>query len=490
MTRLNAWKMAGAVLMLCGATVIATQAQSFRVLVEFNGTDGNSGQGALVQSRDGDFYGTTYYGGASGASGTVFKVGPVGKLTTLHSFCENGNCSDGRGPWTGLTLGTDGDLYGTTAFGGAHGNDNDGGTVFKITQGGTLTTIYSFCLQSNCTDGDFPAGTLVQLPGGDLYGTTAKGGNVSGSICNPYGCGTVFKISSSGTFSVVYTFCSQNNCADGGGPVAGVIQGTDGNLYGTTAGGGVGDCGLNGGCGTVFKLAPGGQLTTLHNFNGGTDGHTPQAGLVEGTDGNFYGTTSGGESNNGTIFMITPAGMLTTLHYFDLSDGAEPHGSLIQATDGNFYGTTWVGGTYYKGTLFKMTPDGTLTTVYDFCPHKGCPDGEDPEGALLQSTRGFFYGMAPGGIDGDGTIFGLKEGLGPFVAFVQSTGKVGQTGGILGQGFTGTTSVSLNGVPANFAVVSDTFIEATIPMGATTGYVTVTTPTGVLTSNVPFHVVP
>jgi uncharacterized repeat protein (TIGR03803 family) len=496
MTNLNAWKMAGAVLMLCGAMAIVAPAQSFKTLAQFDGADGSYSLGSFVQGRDGNLYGTTNYGGGleggcgSQGCGTAFKMGPAGKLTTLYDFCATYPCSDGARPWAGLVLAANGDLYGTTAFYGANSNF-EGGTIYRITQAGLLTTIYSFCSQPNCTDGSFPWGTLIQATDGDLYGTTVKGGNISGEVCSPYGCGTVFKITPSGTFSAVYRFCSHENCADGSAPLAGVIQGTNGSFYGTTAAGGVGDCGLNGGCGTVFKLTPGGQLTTLHNFNGGTDGESPQAGLVEATDGNFYGTTLGGESALGTIFMITPAGALTTLHNFDLSDGAYPSAALVQATDGSFYGATQGGGTYLSGTLFKISSDGAFTTIYNFCPHKGCSDGTGPEGALLQSTRGFFYGMTPThGVNGDGTTFGLNEGLDPFVAFVQSAGKVGQTGGILGQGFTGTTSVAINGIPASFTVISDTFLGATVPAGATTGYVTVTTPSGVLTSNVPFHVLP
>jgi len=201
--------------------------------------------------------------------------------------------------------------------------------------------------------------------------------------------------------------------------------------------------------------------------------------------------------------MMTPEGALTTLYSFcsqsRCADGANPVAGLVQGTDGNFYGTTIVGGTGPCpgmltpgcGTVFRITPQGALTTVHSF---EGT-DGTAPAGGLMQATSGLFYGTASmGGLNdcafGCGTLFSIDMGLGPFVTFVQAAGKVGRTGGILGQGFTGTTSVSLNGIPASFTVVSDTFIKAAVPAGATTGYVTVNTPSGPLTSNVPFRVIP
>jgi len=231
-------------------------------------------------------------------------------------------------------------------------------------------------------------------------------------------------------------------------PTAPLIEGADGNFYGTTLRGGT-NCGLNG-CGTIFKVTTKGKLTTLYGFCpqvGCNDGWLPSAGLVQATDGNFYGTTTlggipscgGYNFGCGTIFEITPAGKLTTLHAFDQTDGYEPSG-LMQATNGSLYGATAFGGTF------------------------SCPDG------------------------GCGTIFSLSLGLNPFVSLVRDSGKVGQVGGILGQGLTGTTSVSLNGTPANFTVFSDTYLQATVPRGATTGFIEVDTPSGTLTSNVPFRV--
>jgi uncharacterized repeat protein (TIGR03803 family) len=186
------------------------------------------------------------------------------------------------------------------------------------------------------------------------------------------------------------------------------------------------------------------------------------------------------------VFKITPMGDFILLHQFTGDDGARPRAGVIQATDGNFYGTTSVGGANGGGTIFEITAEGEFFALYSFLPQSS-----SPQGALLQATNGTFYGTTSGGgAFNDGIVFRASAGLGPFIAFVQGAGKVGQTGGILGQAFTGTTSVSFSGISATFTVVSDTFIRATVPPGATTGYVTVTTPSDTLTSNVPFYVLP
>ncbi len=274
---------------------------------------------------------------------------------------------------------------------------------------------------------------------------------------------------SDGLFTTLYNF----DKADGY-PYAGLVLGTDGNFYGTTSGN------------TIFRITPQGELTVLYTFclqPGCPDGEAPLAGLVRGKDGNFYGTTTeGGTDNGGTVFKITPAGQLTTLYEFGYFAFAS--GTLIHATDGNLYGTTSRGG---DGTIFQITPDGSLTTLYEF----NGSDGAYPAGGLLQDTNGIFYGTtSEGGKFNAGTVFSLSIGLSPFVSFVRDPARVGQRFGILGQGLTGTTAVSLNGTSASFTVKSDTFILANVPSGATTGYVTVTTPGGTLTSNKPFVVIP
>ncbi len=230
--------------------------------------------------------------------------------------------------------GSDGNFYGTAVVGGANG----AGTVFKITPGGTLITLYSF----GVSDGQSPYGGLVQGSDGNFYGTTEFGGANNGN-------GTVFKITPRGTLTSLYSFAG----SDGANPHAGLVQGSDGNFYGTTEFGGTGQCANR--CGTVFKITPSGTLTTLYDF-AGSDGFKPQAGLVQGSDGNFYGTTTGGGANNGkgTVFKITPSGTLTTLYSFAGSDGAFPQAGLVQGSDGNFYGTTAGGGANFAGTVFRL----------------------------------------------------------------------------------------------------------------------------------------
>jgi uncharacterized repeat protein (TIGR03803 family) len=189
------------------------------------------------------------------------------------------------------------------------------------------------------------------------------------------------------TFTRLYSFCAKTNCADGASPSAPLVQGTDGNLYGETGFGGAASLG------TVFKITTAGDLTTLYSFCSSspcTDGAIPQGGLTLATDGNFYGVSGGGANNYGTVFKITAAGKLTTLHAFDLTDGGEPQ-SLIQAANGNFYGTTLYGGAYGQGALFEITASGTFTTLHSFCANSGCPDGTDPNG-LTQGADGNLYG--------------------------------------------------------------------------------------------------
>lgn len=490
--------------LICATLAIESPAQVFKTLVEFNYSNGAEPVAPLVQGTDG-LYGTTQFGLTNNYFGTLFKITPASGLKTLYHFCsQNGlPCPIGAEPMAPLLLATDGVFYGTTIYGGppACSVGFGCGTAFKVTPT-SVTELYGFCAQPSCTDGAYPSAGLVQAADGSFYGTTTIGGSYF-TACQ-LGCGTIFKIAG-GVLSTVYSFCAQPYCVDGFDPSGPLLQATDGKFYGTTAG--AGGNGEEGG-GTIFKMTADGTLTTLYTFNGnGVDGLLPAGGLVQGSDGNFYGATGEGGLYNdaGTVFKITPGGTLTTMYNFcaqpGCPDGKLTYAALVQGTDGNFYGTTLYGGDSPCipegcGTVFQITPSGTLTTLHSF----GGSDGQFPYAGLVQATDGKFYGTtAFGGVGsctnggapiGCGTIFSLDMGLGPFVTFVRSYGKVGQTGGILGQGFAGTSSVSLNGIQASFTVVSDTFIKATVPAGATTGFVTVTTPSRTLTSNVPFHVLP
>jgi len=205
-------------------------------------------------------------------------------------------------------------------------------------------------------------------------------------------------------------------------------------------------------------------------------------------------TDLGGANNQGTVFKITLSGALTTLYSFcsqtGCTDGSNAN-ALVQATDGDFYGTTYSGGANNQGTIFKITPSGALTTLYSFCSQTGCTDGQNPVAGLVQATNGKFYGTTPiGGTLGEGTVFSLSVGLGPFVETRPTSGMVGEVVKILGTDLTNATSVSFNGAGAVFEVVSSSEITATVPTGATTGRVQVITPRGTLTSNVPFRVLP
>jgi uncharacterized repeat protein (TIGR03803 family) len=425
----------------------------------------DNGAAALVQGTNGDLYGTTWGGGAYGY-GTVFGITPSGTLTTLYSFTGG---SDGSGPYFGLVLATNGDLYGITTAGGASG----AGTVFKITPGGTLSTLHSFCAESGCADGSYPWSGLIQALNGDLYGTAQAGG--------AFGLGTIFKISTSGTLTTLYSFTGGS---DGSAPQAPLVQAADGYLYGTTYFGGAANFG------TIFKITPNGELTTLHSFNG-SDGAFSQAALIQATDGDLYGTSKLSTNPNdlGTVYKITPAGTVTTLWRFNGSDGQWPNSALIQATDGNLYGTTEIGGTSGTGTIFKFTLGGTVTTLYDFSSaYAGMLNSV--YAGLFQATNGELYGTTEnGGAAGDGTVFAFNLGLSPFVETQPVRGKIGSVVRILGTNLTAATSVTFNGTLATFTVNSTgTAITATVPTGATTGTVTVTTPSGVLSSNKRFTV--
>lgn len=338
------------------------------------GTDG-ANPNTLMQSTSGDFYGTTQRGGLDG-SGTVFKMPPGGVPVNLHSFSGQ---ADGAHPQAALVQSMDGNLYGTTFGGGLTGN----GTVFKMGTNGLLTSLVSF----NITNGDFPYAGLTFATDGNLYGTTSQGGNA--------GHGTAFKMNTNGVLSTLVSFVDVN----GGFPHAGLIQGMDGSFYGTTFKGGNFDGGI------VFKMTTNGTLTTLVPLSN-IGGAFPYATLLQDESGNFYGTVAGGGSyNNGTIFKISPAGVFTNLHSFTGgSDGAHPFAGLIQGTDGNFYGTTPYGGDYGYGTVFRISADGRLTNLVEFNGYNGA----NPITALTQGADGNLYGTTQnGGATDQGVIFRL-----------------------------------------------------------------------------------
>jgi uncharacterized repeat protein (TIGR03803 family) len=457
------------VIIMVTASATIVHAQKYTDLYNLGSNSGDPENpawvGLFAQGRDGNLYSTSS-GGGTFSDGTAFQLTLAGKITPW-SF--DGKGTDGVFPYSGLTLGTDGNFYGTTYYGGS-----GAGTVFKVTSSGKITTLYSFS-GFNCCAYAAP----IEGLDGNYYGTTSDGG---GEVF-----GTVYKMTPSGKVTFIYTFPGASKL---GYPMA-LTLGNDGNFYGTALGGGANKFG------GVFKITPGGKLTVLYNFKGTPDGETPKGTIIQGSDGNFYGTTAAGGLNGfGSIYKMTPAGALTILHSFSEGDGLglHPLAGLVQATDGKFYGAA--ANNTSSGVLFQITSTGKYRVLLNFTNVTGKYPGANPQVSLFQHTSGTLYGDTDGGGSGKlcfcGVLYSLGMKLGPFVSFVGPLfeGKVGKTIEILGQGFTGATKVSFHGVSATFTVVSDTYLTAVVPAGATTGSVTVTTSGGTLTGNKIFRVTP
>jgi len=421
-----------AVLLLVFLIGVATlsPAQILTTLYDFctlsNCADGVDPNAGLVEGSDGNFYGTTTAGGVTD-SGTIFKITPDGKLTVLYSFCSEQNCDDGAYPMAALVQGSDGDFYGTTSYGAT----SDGGTVFKITPAGSLTTLYRFCSAANCVDGSQPTAGLVQGSDGNFYGSTISGGT--------YDRGTVFKITSEGDLTTLHSF----NGSGGFNPESGVIQAKDGNFYGTTyEGGGYG-------YGVVFKVSSDGAYSIVHSFSG-SDGAFVAYGLVQGSDGKLYGTTLA-NGQVGTVFSMNLNGELTQLHSFNGADGLGPSGSLLQAKGGDFFGVTYSGGANGMGTVYRITADGLFSSLYSFAGS----DGASPYGALIQASDGKLYGTASsGGMGGAGTVFEIAFHPAKLTVAVFGGGLVSSTdnhifcGAACSYTYNDAPQVTLSAVPA------------------------------------------
>ena len=470
MATLKTWRRACFVSLLCCVTVVSCPAQVFTTLFNFSGdTNGAFPYGGLVQGFDGNLYGTT--SSNTGVSGTVFKMTPDGVLTTIHNFTLN----DGGRSLAGLALGTDGNFYGTTVV-----NVGTNGTIFEVTPQGVLTTIFVFQCNPFCSNGSSLQGRLVLARDGNFYGSAALGGDSKCGLNNE-GCGTVFQVTPAGAETTLHVF----ELLDGIMPMDGLAQSINGDLYGVTPEYGP----FHGG--TVFKFTTQGQFETIHNFdNSCALVCHPNPDLVQTASGTFWGTSPiGGPQNSGTIYKMSQSGTVTIMHTFCSFPGcsdAAPTMGLVLATDNAFYGMTTADDcTNACGTIFKITSKGVFTTLYTF--KNASPIFDE----LFQATNGSFYGLArDGGEFGYGIIFKLDVGLKPFVRLVTSSGPVGSVQNILGQGFVGTTKVLFNGKAATFTVISDTLLQAAVPIGATTGFVKVSTPSAVLKSNLKFRVTP
>ena len=469
-----------------------------------NCADGWGPYAGLIEDASGSFYGTTFSGGSifvcSRGCGTMFKLDASGNYIVLHNFCSEPNCSDGNTPYGSLTRDASGNIYGTTQFGGI--GMIGGGTVFKLDSVGNYTVLYKFCSLANCTDGEQPFAGLIEDASGNLYGTTSLGGANKG--------GTVFKLDSAGNYTVLYSFCSQANCADGWGPYAGLIEDAAGNLYGTTFWGG--SAIINGG--TVFKLDSAGNYTVLHTFCSQancTDGYHAYGGLIKDASGNFYGTAyNGGLTNNGlapgggTVFRLDSAGQFTVLHMFcfqlNCTDGGNPQSSLIEDSSGNFYGTTSVGGALEgeglggEGTAFKLDSAGNYTVLYNFCSQANCADGSSPYAGLIEDSSGSLYGTTISGgsianSNASGVIFKLTApdfaiGANPATVTISSPGQQGTvaiavtpTGGF-NQTIT-FSGASCSGLPAG---ASCSFSPASVTPSGGVVYTTLTIATMATTS--------
>jgi uncharacterized repeat protein (TIGR03803 family) len=381
---------------------MAAQAQTYSVLYGFTGTtDGAHPDAGLIRDSAGNLYGTTQAGGVSGCTGCGF--GLVFKLDpagNLTVLHTFMNGADGGVPRGGLTRDSAGNLYGTTYTGGASAGAYNG-VVFKIDSTGSFSVQYTF---TGGADGGHPTGGVISDSARNLYGTTSNGG---GSGCFGSGCGVVFKLDPAGNFTVLYTFAGG---VDGGNPAAGVIRDSAGNLYSTTP-----NFGSNG-HGLCFKLDPAGNLTVLHSFTGGADGAQPLAGVIRDPAGNLYGTTHyGGGSfcantgyNCGVVYWLDSAGNLKVLHSFTgRADGAQPTAGVILDAVGNLYGATPTGGASNDaGVVFKLDAAGNFSVLHAFAR---ATDGMFPAGGLLR-WAGYLYGTtSTGGPNSQtGVVFRLR----------------------------------------------------------------------------------
>jgi uncharacterized repeat protein (TIGR03803 family) len=454
---------------------------------DLNGQTGYEPYTTVTQATDGNFYGTTGFGGPK-YDGNIFRVTPAGVITNIHYFCQQPNCADGWGASWPPILASDGNLYGVTS-GETVDGVTYGQTLYKLTVDGEFTNLFPIC-GSECS---YPLG-ITLASDGNFYGVSG-GGGVSNN-------GTIFRVSLTGQYTVLHSFCSLPNCTDGNYVLYPPIQGNDGNFYGTAEVGG------SNGTGVVYKLTPSGTYTVIHNFcafenDDCPEGSLPAARLVQDGQGNFWGATqSGGSGFNGVVFKITPDGNYSVIYDFSYSSAniGWSSAALTLASDGNFYGVLGGGpsgswDTNVSGGVYRITPEGVYTLLHKF--HLGAGGGFNPLAPVIQATDGNFYGTdAFGGIpagyltpdDGYGTAFQLTAGLSPLVETVPVAGPVGQSVVILGNNLTGSTSVTFNGVAAEFTVESDTYIKATVPAGAATGMVSVVTPSATLNGNPQFVV--
>jgi uncharacterized repeat protein (TIGR03803 family) len=380
-----------------------------------DGANPGATSAGLVLSTQGNIYGTTNRGGTHG-SGTIFEINASGNESVLYSFCSLADCADGAYPQGALVFDSEGNLYGTTSAGGP----SSGGTVFELNTKNELAVLYAFCSKPGCADGESPTGSLTLDAQNNLYGTTEYGGSYTPNGAAS-AAGTVFKLDASGNETVLYSFCSQPSCADGAYPQGGLVMDSYGNLYGTTPYGGdisYGE-GTIRGYGTVFKIDSSDSETVLYGFTGvkNADGRDPNGGLIIDAQGNLYGTTyfggielgAGTTNGIGTVFKVSPTGEETVLHIFKgQPDGKFPEAGLAFDNQGNLYGTTYSGGNVGsgQGTLFEVTTNNVETVLYNFST-KSPGGGNHPSAGVVLDAQDNIYGVTNGGADKVGTVFDL-----------------------------------------------------------------------------------
>jgi len=444
-----------AALLLLPASV---SAQTFTDLIDFTDSSfGSPGYVSLAQGRDGNLYGTTAAAPITG-TGTVFSTTPLG---TVKMEFGGFDWENGAHPEGSLTLAPDGTFYGTTEF------SNSAGVIFNITSNADYTVVHQF---QGDVDGSYPIAPPILGTDGFLYGTTTG---------YPHGLpSTVYKYDpSTGTVTLLHSFGKSV------GLYWALTQGIDGDLYGVALQGGPNKLG------SIFRMTTSGLLRYVYNFPGGDAGQNPNGPLVQLNDGNFYGTASFvGTASGGIVFKMTPGGDISIIHNFNLDDpnGWAPITGLTLGSDGLLYGFANAGGSNNYGVIYRLTTSGNYTALYNLTAYSATL------APLTQHTNGMFYGVASyGGANNFGMVYRFDCHLKPFISLVQPQGHAGQTIQILGQGLSTATKVTFNGKPAlTFAVVSDTYMTAVVPNGATTGVVKVSSPANTLMSNRIFRITP
>jgi uncharacterized repeat protein (TIGR03803 family) len=462
-----------AVVVMLAAVAVPVHAQTPTTIHGFQDipTEACQPEGNIVQGRDGNMYGIGLYCGTNN-TGAVYKISPSGAESVVYSFPSNYSFC-----FSGLILGSDGNFYGT-CFSTPAGSG--AGAIFKLTPGGVFTDVHDFTGAYGDTEPIYPP---LQASDGNYYGVTGY---------YPYSCGNVYKMTAAGVYTNLHTFTS-NDC----GPASSLIQGSDGNLYGTLY-----NC-SNGILGCVYKISTAGILTEIYDFSAAS-GYNPCTGVIQGKNGKLYGATNEGAANNfGSIYSLTTAGVFADLHDFvqttDAScvdNAGRTNVNLVQVTDGSFYGVNGSYGPYGEGSIYKLTLANVFT---DFLfPTNPAVDGAAPLSTLIQNTNGLVYGTTPVGGPTSctacyGVFFSVATSDPPFVSLEpsQTAEKEGARVGMFGQGFTNASVVKFGGVTATAKTLSgSTYLTATVPAAALTGPVTVTTGTTTLTSPQTFKVKP